>query len=164
MDKQQHYCPICAEPVASDAIICPRCGSNIQEWEHKTYTEKLIQALKHPLADIRMRAIIVLGMRRDQAAEQALVDCALFYSGDVIQALEIVHTLYLMREGEETSWALAVLAERHPVRSVRDSARRTLARLAGGRQKPRSSSAQLPRAPGWMTRLLSAIREIRVWS
>jgi hypothetical protein len=89
----------------------------------------LIEALKHPLSDIRMRAIIVLGKRRECTAEQALVDCAMAYPSDVVQGLEIANSLRLIREGETTSWALEKLAKDHPAHAVREAAATALKQL-----------------------------------
>lgn len=108
---QQAYCPVCGTSIQADATNCPRCNADIDEWNKKGFVEKLIETLKHPLSDIRMRAIIVLGKRRERAAEQALVDCAMAYPSDVVQGLEIVNSLRLIREGETTSWALEKLAK-----------------------------------------------------
>jgi hypothetical protein len=129
MATQHTYCPVCGASIQPDATNCPRCNADIDEWNRKGFVEKLIEALKHPLSDIRMRAIIVLGKRRERSAEQALVDCAMAYPSDVVQGLEVVNSLRLIREGESTSWALEKLAKDHLAHAIREAAVMALKQL-----------------------------------
>jgi hypothetical protein len=127
--REKTYCPVCAERIEPSAKSCPRCSANLDEWSRKGFVDKLIGALDHPLYDVRMRAIIVLGKRREKSAERALVDCAMRHRADVVQGLEIVKSLRLIREGEATSWALDKLAKHHPARAVRQPAAKALESL-----------------------------------
>ena len=129
MAAQQSYCPVCAAPIGHDARNCPRCKADIDEWDSKNFVEKLIEALRHPLSEVRMRAIIVLGNRQERTAEQPLVDCAFAHPQDVVQGLEIVNSLRLIRKADLPSTALERLAKDHPARAVRKAAERALANL-----------------------------------
>jgi hypothetical protein len=71
----------------------------VHEWTKKIYSQRLIDALGHPLDDVRMRAIITLGLRSEKAAEKPLIDCALRQPIDVIEGLEIVNSLRTARAG-----------------------------------------------------------------
>ena len=129
MATQQTFCPVCAAPVGRDARNCPRCKADIDKWDRKNFVEKLIEALRHPFSEVRMRAIIVLGKRRESGAEQSLVNCACAHPKDVVQGLEIVNSLRLIRKGNPPSHALERLAKDHPARAVRKAAERALKNL-----------------------------------
>lgn len=129
MGLSQSYCPVCAALMGSDAKSCPRCKADIEEWDRKNFVEKLIGALKHPLTDVRMRAIVVLGKRREKAAEDVLTDCAFAYPKDVVQGIEIVNSLRRIRDGDPPSGALEKIAKGHPARAVRKAAEGALSQL-----------------------------------
>jgi hypothetical protein len=122
------YCPVCSKPLSYDAKTCPSCSADIEAWNRKNFVEKLIGALKHPLADIRMRAIIVLGKRRAVSAEGPLVECALAHPIDVIEGLAIVESLRKIREASASDAALQTLTTEHPGEAVRRAAKAALAR------------------------------------
>jgi HEAT repeat protein len=75
--KELAYCPNCYTAIPVSAVACEACGADLKDWYSQSYAERLIHALEHPLDDVRMRAIIALGWRREEKAERALVECAL---------------------------------------------------------------------------------------
>jgi hypothetical protein len=111
------------------AEACPHCGASLEEWRHRSYAEKLIAALHHPLADVRMRVIIALGLQRENRAEQALIECALRHPIDVVEGLEIVNSLRLIADRGSVSTPLLTLADTRPARPVRRAAREAIAKL-----------------------------------
>jgi hypothetical protein len=68
-----------------------------------------------------MRAILALGLRGEENAADALVDCALRHPIDVVEGLAVVKAL--TRLGAAGRQALLKLAERDPAHAVRVSAR-----------------------------------------
>jgi hypothetical protein len=102
--------------------ICPACGERASALSARDYKEKLLHALLHPLADVRMRAIIALGLRAEEDAIPALLDCALRHPMDLAQGLEIVRSLTRMKAGHARASALRDLAERHPASAIRQAA------------------------------------------
>lgn len=94
------------------------CGADISALSERDYNEKLIHALHHPLSDIRLRAIIALGLRGDAGAARALVECALRHPSDVVEGLEIINSLRQIRSATIRRQALKELAERHPAPGV----------------------------------------------
>jgi HEAT repeat protein len=134
------WCPSCYAPMSIQAEACPTCQASLGAWWEKSYAERLILALQHPLADVRMRAIITLGLRRERAAEPALVECAWRHPADVTEGLEIVNSLRRIREGGSDTAALRRLLE-HPARGVRRAAREA---LGEGREGVDDSSASGP--------------------
>ena len=94
----------------------------------RDYQTKLLHALLHPLSEVRMRAIIALGMRRNPIAADALFDCALRHPKDVVEGLEIVASLALLQPHSAGHAALCRLAARHPAHAVRSAAKKALLR------------------------------------
>ena len=116
------FCPRCFAPMDADAGVCPACGLQLERWNAKNYSAKLIHALRHPLSEIRMRAIIAIGLRRDSRAADALVWCAFQHPTDVIEGLEIVRSLGQMEGSASAQEALRKITARHPAHAVRVAA------------------------------------------
>lgn len=112
------YCPACFAQIPAEAAACPACGQDLARLSHRDYREKLLAALHHPLADVRLRAIIALGWRREPEAAQALAECALRHPIDVVQGLEVVESLRII-DGDPGREALERLARDHPAHAVR---------------------------------------------
>lgn len=68
------FCPECFEVVAESAARCPSCGAATAD--PRTYEEKLVSALRHPLPDRQLLAARILGLIRSQAAVGPLADAA----------------------------------------------------------------------------------------
>jgi HEAT repeat protein len=122
------FCPKCYRQIPVDAEVCPYCRTSLYEWAKKTYSQRLIDALGHPLDDVRMRAIIALGLRGEKVAEQPLIDCALRHQIDILEGLEIVNSLRLIRDKGSDDTALRTLSVRHPARAVRAAAAESLSK------------------------------------
>lgn len=56
------FCPGCYRRIPLHLETCPHCGVSLRGFEAKSYSDRLISALGHPLADVSMRAIIALGL------------------------------------------------------------------------------------------------------
>ncbi len=96
----------------------------------RDYREKLVHALRHPLADVRVRAIIALGLRGEPETADALVECALRHPTDVVASQEIVRSLARMKNAGVRQTALATLKAHHSARVVRKAAKRAWAELS----------------------------------
>jgi HEAT repeat protein len=115
-----HYCTWCFAEIPAGTTICPDCGTNLDDYaRHTPYQDRLIHALHHPLSETRMAAILALGKQADPKTINALTDCALEHDGDVIEGLEILHSLSLMPTGSPLKAALQRLASDHPAHAVR---------------------------------------------
>jgi hypothetical protein len=121
------YCMNCFATIPRNAEVCPACGAEVAEFTSRGYREKLLRALHHPLAEVRMRAVIALGLRRDAEAARDLVECALRHPRDVVEALEIVKSLQLLPAGTLRDEALRELSLRHPAAVVRIAAMSVMA-------------------------------------
>ncbi len=120
------YCPQCFTSLAWSAQRCPRCGADLVAWSRLPYGQRLIHALQHPLAEVRMRAILALGARRDSEASAALAACALRHPADVVESLEVVHSLSLMPDSGQRRDALLRLIDMHAGHAVCEAARAVL--------------------------------------
>ena len=130
MTMPETYCPECFAMIPADAPVCPACGADVVRLSARDYREKLLHALQHPLADVRLRAIIALGLRGDAGAADAMAHCALRYPADVTAALEVINGLRQFDSGPRSGAALTLLAEQHPGRAVRAAAQRALEEVA----------------------------------
>ena len=130
-DVSEHpgFCPGCFAPLIQEAVVCPACGARMVDMTGRDYREKLVHALRHPLADVRMRAIIALGLRGEPETADALVECALRYPTDVVAGQEIVRSLTRLNRNDARRIALTTLQACHPARAVRGAAKRALAKL-----------------------------------
>ena len=74
--RELAFCPNCYARIPIDAAICPHCHTSLRDWQEKTYADCLIDALQHPLSEVRMRAIIALGWRGEGAWPKSLSSTA----------------------------------------------------------------------------------------
>ena len=120
----EQICPACYRLIPAEAQACPACpacGADLTALSARNYRDKLVGALNHPLDDVRLRAILALGLRGQEDAAEALVDCALRHPIDVVEGLAVVGAL--ARLGPAGRPALLKLAERDPAHAVRVAAR-----------------------------------------
>ena len=124
------FCPVCFGQSEGGGRQCLQCGTNLLRWsETHSYTERLVQALQHPIAEVRMGAVIAIGLRRDTQAARALADCALAHAADIPEGFEIVRSLARLAVAAEAVASLQWLAAEHPARAVRAAARKALMNL-----------------------------------
>jgi len=120
------YCLHCFARIPREARRCPMCGRHSEEISDLAYREKLLRALEHPIAEVRMRAILALGLRGEPDTAPALIACALRRPSDVVEGLEIVRSLGRLDAGRPCGAALRDLANRHPASAVKAAASRVL--------------------------------------
>ena len=124
MSGPQQFCGQCFALFPAAATACPRCGALPSRLSERDYQEKLLVALDHPLADVRMRAILAFGLRQQPEVAPALLACALRHPVDVVEGLEIVNSLSRLDHGRPLHSALESLATGHPAHAVRAAALR----------------------------------------
>lgn len=120
MAEPQQVCLACFRLVPAQSASCPECGADLAAFSARDYRDKLLHALDHPLADVRMRAIIACGWRGEACAAQPLFELALRHPVDVVEGLAVVESLRTL--GEPGRAMLAELAANHPARAVRTAA------------------------------------------
>lgn len=125
------FCPNCFDDIGPDAEICGSCSINVKEWmTQKSYTERLIHALNHPIAEVRMGAIISLGKLKEVKAAVPLAQCAFTHPIDVIQGQEIIRALEQMNFEREVEQALKMLSK-HPAKAVQGKVLKILKQQKG---------------------------------
>lgn len=120
------YCPGCFALIEAGSDRCPVCGIDIGSLSARDFRDKLLAALDHPLADVRLRAIIALGWRDEGLTAEALARCALRHPTDVVEGLQVIDSLRAIHDTHERERALRMLAAGHPSRVVRSAAERSL--------------------------------------
>lgn len=113
------YCPACFALIDADTSVCPFCDHDLMRLSGREYRDKLLAALNHPLADVRLRAIIALGWRGEGETAEALARCALHHPVDIVEGLQVVESLRNICDKAARRDALRMLAQRHPARVVR---------------------------------------------
>lgn len=124
--RHVQYCAACFTLFDATQTHCPHCGALAQTFSERDYQQKLLHALDHPLAEVRMRAIIALGLRAEAQASEALIQCALRWPADVVQGLQIVASLASIARVTGQRSALERLAREHPAHAVQEAARSAL--------------------------------------
>ena len=128
------FCPFCFTLIADGADPCPSCGKPFEASRRRSFPQRLVKALGHPLGAVRLRAITALGCRGDREAVDALVALTHAQPLDVPQAQAVAQALAGMRP---PAWsALNHLATEHPSGLTRLVARRQLAALWTGHTTP----------------------------
>jgi HEAT repeat protein len=120
MTEPQQFCLACFRQVPAQSLSCPICGADLAAFSAQDYRDKLLRALEHPLAEVRMRAIIACGWRGETRAARPLYELALRHPVDVVEGLAIVASL--RRLGYEGRMMLNEMAEKHPAHAVREAA------------------------------------------
>lgn len=121
-------CLACLQLIPAGASTCPECGAHLAAMLTSDEPAKLIEALKHPLGDVRMRAALALGWRRDASAVQPLLELALRNPADIVEGFAVVGSLLML--GESGRPALREIAEQqHLASAVREAAADALLQL-----------------------------------
>ncbi len=95
--KLTYFCPDCWHETDGQVDVCPNCGYDLSAYEQLPYEQKLLCAVRHPVQDIRLLAIQLLGQLRSAAAVP------------VFQAvLGSEENIFVLRE---IAWALAQIGD-----------------------------------------------------
>ncbi len=127
------FCMHCFAQLAAVSVNCPLCHHPVDDIEDGDYQRKLIDALHHQHADIRMRAIVAIGIRRDKHAADALVACALRNPSDLAEGMQIVAALKVIDDGKPRVTALHYLFARHPSNEIKQATHAILNDLVDAR-------------------------------
>jgi len=84
------FCTRCWSEMYAKDTICPRCGARVDD-DPRSFEQKLIAALEHPLPETRSRICWVLGQKRASWAVPHLIrmldDSDLFVQVAALRAL-----------------------------------------------------------------------------
>lgn len=108
----KQFCSNCRAENLSGATVCVRCGTSLSETEPNSYDRKLIQALQHPIPEMREMAAILLGQRRNQHALPVLLS-RLREETDVAELCAIIQALAQLGDCEAVPSLAKRLAQPH---------------------------------------------------
>jgi hypothetical protein len=120
------YCMNCFSLIPADAETCPVCGESISRWSAHDFREKLLHALDHPSADVRMRVITILAQRHEAGTAMKLAECALRHPMSYDETIVIINALKDAEAFPDGRRALDILAQDHPSHPVRVAAEAAL--------------------------------------
>ena len=123
------YCPNCWTPVKEDEKVCPECTANIEPLDHRSYFEKLVNALNHSERTTRIRAAYILGDLGDPRAIKPFAEVVDKPRGiEDVFFIEMVAIALGKLDGEEALPILIRLMD-HPSFLVRRAALNSLSRF-----------------------------------
>lgn len=135
------FCPECWSEVPADASRCEACDYDLDAHAALPFDEKLIRALRSPVAQTQRMAIYLLGRRASCRALPAL-EALLSSSSDPYVLREIFEALW--RIPGSRSQGLLREATRHPSPVVARAAREALAK----RRASPGPGSSVPEAEG----------------
>lgn len=71
-----YFCPDCWKIIPAETKTCPFCGCDLEAASKRSYPERLIGALHHPVAETRVLAAEILGELRYCPAMKPLLERA----------------------------------------------------------------------------------------
>ncbi len=119
------YCPNCFAMIPAGTTACPVCSAAISDMSDRDFREKLLHALRHPLDDVRMRAIIALGLRGEEGTALPMAECALRHPMNIEEGLEVIERLKNFAPSPEVFSALGILAN-HEAHAVQETATKAM--------------------------------------
>ncbi|MDO8841501.1 HEAT repeat domain-containing protein [Methanocalculus sp.] len=124
-----YFCPFCGKESCIDESICSDCSQSLDQVGEKSFEERLLLTLRHPIPQQRMLAILILGRRRYEPAVPVFEE--LITSGqDVYTLREMVSALSLI-DTHEGRRLLRRLRD-HPSPVVRKAAEEAVFQSHGG--------------------------------
>ncbi len=119
------YCTHCWREVNSDTIVCPSCKADLT-LDPRTYEEKLIRALVHPLPEARARICWLIGENHIRQAAPDLMKLAV-EDPDLFVRKAALEGLGALRDLRATSLLRAI--SRSENRFLATSAKKSLSSL-----------------------------------
>lgn len=117
MKTYTFFCPFCWEQIKEKDLVCPYCYKSLTEYAEKSYEEKLIISLKHPIKEIRRNIVFILGKKKSELAISYLEDIV-FNEKDYLIVIEAIKALKQI----DTKEAIKILAKaevEHPSALIR---------------------------------------------
>ncbi|AEA47524.1 HEAT repeat domain-containing protein [Archaeoglobus veneficus] len=120
-----YFCPKCWSEFKEDFRKCPVCGYDITEYKKLPYEDRLIISLGHPVREVRMNTIRLLGHMKSEKVLPHFEKMA--DTEDVFILMAIVDSLAIIRSRRAIE-LLSRLAE-HNSKIVSQAAKKVLENL-----------------------------------
>ena len=123
------YCPNCWTRVKEGENVCHECKAGIEPLDHRSYFDKLVNALNHPERTTRIRAAYILGELKDRRAIKPFAEAVSKPMGvEDVFFIEMVAVALGKVDGEEALPILIRLMD-HPSFLVRRAALHSLGKF-----------------------------------
>ena len=123
------YCPNCWSRVKENEKVCHECQADIEPLDHRSYFEKLVNALNHSERTTRIRAAYILGELGDRRAIKSFAEVVNKPRGiEDVFSTEMIAIALGKVDGEETLSILIRLMD-HPSFLVRRAALNSVSRF-----------------------------------
>ena len=119
-----YYCPECWSEITGTDSHCPKCGFELAQYDALSFEKKLVLSLEHPILDMRLQAIHILGDLGSLAALPGLEKLLDTETKDIYalrEALEALSKIQGTRSRE-----ILQKATQHPFPIIRQLAERLL--------------------------------------
>lgn len=127
-----YFCPECWAVTHEGDSICPNCGATLDDFHNLAYEEKLLAALRHPIAERRMMAAQVLGnINSRRALPEFLILCGDEHA-DYFFLREVLLAAAKIRHPDRD--AVLACAARHPSHLVSKLAGELMVCLESGQE------------------------------
>lgn len=102
-----YFCPNCFAEIQEETQVCPQCQFHLDRWDELDYDQKLMAAIHHKETATRMRAVYLLGERKNQAAIEPL-QAAFRLATDPYFKAEILAALWKIDQHEFDRFAQSI--------------------------------------------------------
>lgn len=113
-----YFCPACWNVISQEDIICPYCGYDLKDFHQMPYESKLLMGLNHPVTEIRLNVIHIIGMKNLKEAIPHLENMVNKESNPTV-LMNIVDALARMTHPEALELLRKLALHRYPIVSSR---------------------------------------------
>jgi len=122
-----YFCPACWKVISEEDIICPYCGYDLRDFNQLPYEQKLLMGLEHPITEMKLNVIYIIGMKNLKEAIPHL-ERMINKETNPIVLMQIVDALAKMTHSEALELLRKLALHRYPL--VRSKAMQALEKLS----------------------------------
>jgi len=111
------FCLECWSEVSEGAVTCPSCGASLTEARARSFPQKLIAALRHPVPETAEFAAQILGELQTQEAIPALIE-TLSRSSDPYLLAAVARSLGMLQATEAVPALRTVLCSSYLIARI----------------------------------------------
>jgi len=130
-DKATYYCPRCWEEIPPGTAVCPYCHVSIESRAGEAFSDKLINALRHPVPSKAALAAQILGRLGNPRAVEPLLEVFARTRDPEVQEAAI-HALGELGDPRAIALLSRVLEESSMFITLRVAAAEALGKIGSG--------------------------------